>query len=177
MDTQLYAEGLNEGPTNKYIDLGIDAQYEFKQDVHQITAQASWIREKQTWDANFASGGTQNSSDTLKNFKAKVSYYFDNYVGGTLGYFQTTGSADAILYAPSPVEGSSTAKPDSRGFMMEVSLTPLKWIETRIPAEAFRIGLQYVMYDKFNGKKDNYDGFGRSASDNNTLYLYGWLSF
>ena len=34
-----------------------------------------------------------------------------------------------------------------------------------------------VAYDKFNGAKLNYDGFGRRASDNNVLYLMGWLAF
>lgn len=177
MSTQLFAEGLSEGPTNKFTDLGIDAQYEFKKDTHQITAHASWIHEKQTWDADFASGDTENVSDTLNNFKAKVSYYFNNYIGGTLGYFQTTGSTNTDLYTPEPVEGSNTGKPNSRGLVMEVDFTPLELIQTSFPSEIFRMGLQYVMYDKFNGSKDNYDGFGRNASDNNTLYLYGWLSF
>jgi hypothetical protein len=33
------------------------------------------------------------------------------------------------------------------------------------------------MYSKFNGASNNYDGFGRNASDNNTFYLLGWLMF
>ncbi|OQW94475.1 MAG: hypothetical protein BWK79_05795 [Beggiatoa sp. IS2] len=177
MSTSLYAEGLSEGPSNKYSDIGVDAQYEFKKDTHEITASASWIREKQTWNADFASGNTEEISDTLKNFKAKISYYFNHYVGGTLGYFQTTGSTNAELYAPDPVEGSNAGKPNSSGFVMEVGFTPLELLKTGFSSEIFRVGLQYVMYDEFNGSKDNYDGFGRNASDNNTLYLYGWLAF
>jgi len=33
------------------------------------------------------------------------------------------------------------------------------------------------MYSKFNGASSNYDGANRNASDNNTLYLLGWLNF
>jgi hypothetical protein len=29
----------------------------------------------------------------------------------------------------------------------------------------------------FNGGNTNYDGFGRSASDNNSFFLYTWLAF
>jgi hypothetical protein len=40
-----------------------------------------------------------------------------------------------------------------------------------------RISLQYTMYSKFNGASSNYDGSGRNASANNTLYLQAWLMF
>ena len=40
-----------------------------------------------------------------------------------------------------------------------------------------RVGVQYSMFDKFNGGKNNYDGFGRNAKDNNTVFVYLWTSF
>ena len=46
----------------------------------------------------------------------------------------------------------------------------LPWLNTRFTA-------QYVAYTKFNGASSNYDGSGRGASDNNTLYLLAWLVF
>jgi hypothetical protein len=30
---------------------------------------------------------------------------------------------------------------------------------------------------RYNGGSGNYDGFGRSASDNNSLFVYTWLAF
>ena len=39
------------------------------------------------------------------------------------------------------------------------------------------MGMSYVAYQKFNGAKTNYDGSGRNASDNNTLYVLVWLMF
>jgi hypothetical protein len=39
-----------------------------------------------------------------------------------------------------------------------------------------RVGLQYTVYTKYDGASTNYDGTGRNASDNNTLYLFLWLA-
>src|SRR6266404_4219031 len=35
-----------------------------------------------------------------------------------------------------------------------------------------RVGLQYTVYTTYDGASTNYDGTGRNASDNNTLYLF-----
>jgi hypothetical protein len=40
-----------------------------------------------------------------------------------------------------------------------------------------RLGIQYTGYTRFDGGTSNYDGTGRSASDNNTLFLFYWLAF
>ena len=40
-----------------------------------------------------------------------------------------------------------------------------------------KFGLQYVHYNKFNGAASNYDGAGRNAGDNNTIFAYAWLAF
>jgi hypothetical protein len=34
-----------------------------------------------------------------------------------------------------------------------------------------------VIYDRFNGSRRNFDGAGRNARDNNTLYLEAWFAF
>jgi hypothetical protein len=46
------------------------------------------------------------------------------------------------------------------------------WAE---PWVNFRLGLQYTGYLKFNGGTSNYDGDGRSAHQNNSLFLYYWI--
>jgi hypothetical protein len=35
-----------------------------------------------------------------------------------------------------------------------------------------KLGIQYTLYTQFNGGTNNYDGFGRNASGNNTLLLF-----
>jgi hypothetical protein len=42
--------------------------------------------------------------------------------------------------------------------------------------QTVRVGFQYTVYTKYDGASTNYDGTGRNASDNNTLYLFAWLA-
>ena len=100
-----------------------------------------------------------------------LNYYYRSPlgdIGGSMGYFSTTGETDSLLYSSSPVDGSRTGSPDSDGFILEVGYRP--WDMTKI-------SVQYILYNKFNGASSNYDGFGRNASDNNTLYVVIWQMF
>ena len=75
---------------------------------------------------------------------------------------------DAGLYAPASVFGSSNGKPNTNGFILELDYLPL---------QNLRLMLQYYDYNKFNGATSNYDGSGRSAKDNNTLFLNTWYVY
>jgi hypothetical protein len=46
-----------------------------------------------------------------------------------------------------------------------------------MPIQYLRVGAQYTAYIRFNGASTNYDGFGRNARDNNSLFLYTWLAY
>jgi hypothetical protein len=46
-----------------------------------------------------------------------------------------------------------------------------------LPLQNIKLGVRYTRYDKFNGDSANYDGMGRNAGDNNTIFLYGWFLF
>lgn len=167
MSAALYPEGIT-GLWNRFTDLGFDAQYERAVGQGSLTLHGSWIHERQTLDAAFAAGDAENSFNTLDAVKVNGVFYTPNRIGGSVGYFSTTGSSDANLYAPSPVSGFAANSPNSNGWTGELNLMP--WLNTRF-------GVQYVLYTKFNGGKTGYDGSGRSASDNNTLYFYTWLVF
>src|SRR5213076_732012 len=86
----------------------------------------------------------------------------------TLEPFVTRGTSDTLLYAAAPVSGSRTGSPNNDGLVAEVDVMP--W-------QNLRLQFQYVAYGKFNGSSSNYDGFGRRASDNNTLYILTWLLY
>jgi hypothetical protein len=157
------------GPTDRFRDAGIDAQYQYITDRHRFSAQLNWIKEKQTLDGTFAAGGSSNLSNTLREFKGKLTYYFGGKYGATFGYFRTTGDTDDGLYnTGEPVTGSITGSPKSSGYVFE-----LNWL----PRREVRLTVQYTAYQDFNGSSSNYDGFGRNAKDNNTLYLLGWIMF
>ena len=134
---------------------------------------STYIHEDQKLDASVLSG--TNQSNSLKTFKLAGEYSYQRTIGGSLGYFSTTGSADSVLYpsqdstgAPIPAGGSLANKPDSRGYVGEINYLP--FLNTKLQ-------LQYIHYSKFNGLSNNYDGAGRNASDNDTLYLLGWINF
>ena len=157
------------GLTDKFRDLGVDAQYQYITDAHRVGGQIAYIREKQNLDGTFAAEGSSNPSNRLDSLSAKVSYYYLTKYGVTLGYQRVHGDADAGLYSTGDaVVGSVNGRPDSSAFIVE-----LNWL----PWRDRRISLQYTAYQKFNGSRTNYDGFGRNAKDNNTLYLVAWFPF
>jgi hypothetical protein len=161
-----------QGPVDQFTDTAADLQYQFIGEDHLFTALATYIHESQKFDASFLNGAAQNSSDTLKTLKLAGEYSYQRTIGGSLGFFNTTGSTDALLYPGDPVAlqvvGSVANKPDSRGYVAEVNYLP--WLNIKLQ-------LQYIRYSKFNGLSNNYDGAGRNASDNDTLYLLGWVNF
>jgi hypothetical protein len=165
------------GATDRFIDHGIDAQYQYLAEPHTVSAQLNFIRERADWRASFANGGVDNPSSVLRSFKAKASYYYQRKYGATIGYFSSAGDVDCARFCLKDEEGAPVVdangqvvggKPDTRGFIYEVSYTPI---------QNFRLSAQYTAFTKFNGVKNNYNAAGRNAKDNNTLYLYGWLAF
>ena len=155
------------GPTDRYRDVAIDAQYQYVTDRHRFSAQLNYINENQSLDATYGAGGASNPTDTLRTFKSKVTYYYDQQYGTTVQYFRTTGSVDNGLYnTGEPVTGSASGSPKNSGVVAEFD-----WL----PRRDLRLMLQYTAYKTFNGASSNYDGFGRNAKDNNTLYFVLWL--
>lgn len=156
--------------SDKYSDVALDSQYQYIGDEHIFSVQTTYIKETQSLDATFAGGvGSANSSNDLKTFRLGTSYYYQRTFGGALGYFSTMGSTDAVLYpAGTAVSGFANGSPNSNGWVGELDYLP--W-------QNVKLALQYTTYHKFNGASSNYDGSGRDASDNNTLYVLGWFNF
>lgn len=166
-----YPGGYTHGPTDRFTDLALDAEYEYIAGNHIFTVETTWIHEKQNWNASYALGTSANPTDTLQTYRIDANYYYRSSYGtfgGTVGYFNTFGDKDALLYSPAPVVGSRTGSPDSDGFILQADYLP--W-------QNIKFLLQYTIYNRFNGSSSNYDGFGRSASDNDTLYLAAWMPF
>jgi hypothetical protein len=72
------------------------------------------------------------------------------------------------LYAPAPVTGSLLNSPNSNGFIGQAGFWPLQNVE---------LSAAYTAYTKFNGASHDYDGSGRDASANNSIYVALWLNF
>jgi hypothetical protein len=161
--------------TDKYTDLGADAQYQYMGDDNIVTLRAVYVNERQKRDASVANGLSANSTDTLNTFRAQASlaHNKDNRIVLTGGYFNTWGSSDSILYG----DNATTFSPDSDGWIAELAYIPFGTSSSPLwPWFNARVGLQYVWYNKFNGASTNYDGKGTNASDNNTLFAYLWVA-
>ena len=155
-------------------DIGFDAQLQKAEGRSDFTAMASVIHEHAKWNASESLGNTANGSGSLTAFKLSADYLWDKTYGFAAQYFSTTGTADALAY-PS----SQTGSPNSDGYVLQANYLPLNkgtgpafW-----PRSNVKFSLQYVMYNRFDGSKANVDGAGRSARDNNTLYLEAWIVF
>ncbi len=205
MIAHVYDSGSDTADPNnlgRFRNVGVDAQYQYLLDPHALTVQMAYMRQKQFYSANTLAGdpspyflpdGTTpvaayNASDTSNIFRTKLTYVYQAKYGGSLSFFNSTGSTNTLnqsagfdsngqITSTDPlstgisstrVTGNLSGNPATRGFTYEAFWTPEQHV---------RVGAQYTAYSKFNGAKDNYDGFGRNASDNDTLFLYVWGAY
>lgn len=178
LSTSTFPGGDTSLGANHFTDVGVDAEYQYIHAKQYASLEASYITESQDWSASYPVGDTANKNDRLNSFNLKGSYMYDQKYEGSVGFFNITGSNDPGLYAPDPVDGSANGSPDSRGFIFEFDYMPWNygspWPYSTL---GLKLGIQYTVFTKFNGGTSNYDGFGRNASDNNTLFLFAWFMF
>jgi hypothetical protein len=168
----LQGTAFDTGRTNDYQDIGVDASYQFTGDgsnIYQVNA--IYTNEHQSLNAT-SFLHLSNPSDMFNDFRVDASYYWQNLIGGTVQVFDTWGSNDPLLYA-----GNFTHSPDSTGLVFQLDGTPFGANPSALGTRFnLRAGLQYTVYTKFNGASSNFNGLGRSASDNDALRLFLWLA-
>ena len=159
--------------TDHYTDLGLDAAYQFTGDpVNSFTVNARYTHENQNLAASSLLGMAASPQNQLDDLRIDASYYWKNMVGGSVGAFDTLGSADALVYG-----ANRTFKPDSSGFVLQVDYTPFGGTGAPLGGRFnMRIGAQYFIYTRFNGAGSNFDGIGHNASDNNAFRLFTWFA-
>jgi hypothetical protein len=157
-----------------YTDYAFDVGYQFLGDgTHRVSAQAIYIHEDQQLDATSAmtGPGLQNTFH-LAQINANVAYWYQNTYGLTLGWTRTWGSANPLQVT------SANDKPNSNAFIVEADWVLFGKADSFYnPFVNLKLGVQYTAYTQFDGGTSNFDGNGRSASDNNTLLLFAWLAF
>jgi hypothetical protein len=163
------------GFTDGYTDAGVDGSYQ-KPLAHGdlLSFNARYTHEWQSRDAScaLAEADTSCTDNHLDDVRADVSYYWRSKIGGSVQVFNTSGDANPFLYPD-----SRKFRPDSTGFVFQIDGTPFG--DRAQPARRLnlRLGLQYVLYTRFNGAGSNFDGAGANASDNDSLRVFGWLAF
>lgn len=158
---------------DRYTDFGFDATYQYAgTGRHVLAANVSLIHERQ----QLAAGESDAVNNSLQTFNADLTYAFQRTWVGAVSVFSTSGTTNTALNSPAPLSGSATGSPDSRGYSLQAEYIPFGKLNSYArPWLNVRVGLQYVAYTKFNGADSNYDGFGRSAGDNNTTFAYFWV--
>ncbi|HLH96168.1 MAG TPA: cytochrome C [Xanthobacteraceae bacterium] len=161
-DTSTFAQ------TDKFTDIGFDAQYQYQGDNYWLTLRGSYIHEFQQLDSTFSQGGSANLNNDVNSLhlQASFAYGLDNRIVLTGQYFNVWGSSDPILYSGL----ASGFSPNSDGFIAEIAYIPFS--ASKAPGWPWgnvRIGLDYTFYNKF-------DGTTVGASANNTLFLHLWFA-
>ena len=169
--------GLEDG----YTDYAFDFQYDriipqFHGDV--LSVRGTYIRENSSLVATATSLTDPLVQHHLNTIQANAEYHFGDKYSATFGWFDVDGKPDFLLYSSAtttggvttipPVSGSANGDPRSSGYLANVSWWPVQNIG---------LSIQYTGYTRFNGAATNYDGNGRSASANNTLYLVARFVF
>ena len=150
-----YLTGIS-GALDKFVDVGVDLQYERILPFGNFSFHTSYTSETETRDLS------AEVNYNFQSFKMDGNMFFKNGMGGTIGYFNNTGSPDIANFP------NGDNRPNSSGFIFQIEYLP--WYNTKFAA-------QYVSYQKFDGSSTNYNGLGRNAVDNNTIYLMAWLCF
>jgi hypothetical protein len=153
---------LQNAPTDRFLDMGLDSEYQFIDDENQVSIDARWIHENQNLDASYSAGFATNKSDQFDSADLTASYYWHRKLGASLSFFNISGSNDPLYL------GTVSGNSNSSWGTAEIDFVP--WLNVKL-------GLQYTVFMRFDGASTNYDGAGRNASDNNLLYGFLWVAF
>jgi hypothetical protein len=142
---------------SQFSSQGFDAQYQYLLDPHTVTAQLAYMKTEHSYsDAMNATLPNPGISDTNTTTRAKLTYTYQAKYGGSLSAFNSTGTTN------------NQSDPSISGMTYEAFF---------IPKQNVRIGAQYTTYSTYQGASSNYDGAGRNASDNNSMFLYVWFAY
>ncbi|MGD0366163.1 MAG: hypothetical protein ABSA94_01800 [Acidobacteriaceae bacterium] len=160
--------GAVTGPEDSYTDFGPDFQYDHTLGKDVISVRGAFARENSALVASQSGGAADLIAHHLNSGNANAEYHFGNRYSAIFGGFVTSGTSDIALFAPAAITGSANGSPRNAGYIANFSFWPMQNLD---------LAAQYTAYTRFNGAATNYDGAGRNASDNNTVYLLARFVF
>lgn len=158
---------------DRYTDLGVDFNYQYLANpAHIYEFKTSYIHEDQKLAMTDAS-----PNQRLGFFGLNGIYTFDQTWSASFAFNHIYGKKDVVLYSNSPM-----ARPNSEYYTFGLDYIPFgkqaaagdTYLNSYLNV---RFSLQYIYYARIDGGNKNYDGSGRNAIDNNTLYFNTWLVF
>lgn len=156
------------GPLDTYTDTAFDFQFEMPRGADTVTLHGNYIGENSDLLGSVAAGLASTAKHQLDAFRLDGIYHFGNRFTTGLGWFDDSGTSDPLLYKTTAVTGSANGSPANSGLLAQAGYWPVQNIE---------LLAQYTYYQKFDGAHTNYNGVGRNAADNNTVYLLLWFVF
>ena len=171
----------SSGFTDEYTDLGLDGSWvKTFESGDQLSTNLRYVHETANLRASCALGmiGDEEGNDPgcghyhMGEVRGTVGYSWRGLVGASLSGFSITGSANPNVF------GGANGKPDSNGLTGQLDFTP--WGNGKSPLGPrfnARIGMQYTLYGKFNGRHRNWDDAGANATDNNAFRVFTWIAF
>jgi hypothetical protein len=183
-----YSNGIG---TNSYVEYNADTNYSYMMDDNNmLMAMAKYTHDTMKMDASQGQGWASNTSNYLDSVMMMGMWTYKQTYNLSVGWNYMKGSADTLLYngaartdfSPdnpvNPVFGSANGSPNTNSFLFEADYIPFgKGTSMTDPYLNIRLSMQYWAYTQFNGASSNYDGAGRNAAGNNTLYFVGNVMF
>ena len=167
-----YVAGTINGPTDQFLDVAADSQFQYITGKQAFSVQANFTHESQSWQASFPLGLASNRADTLNTATLTASELLFQKYGVTESFNTIYGSSDTALY------GNANGKPNTDSWTTELDYYPFnnggpKWL----PWLNAKIFVENTLYPTFNGLARNYDGAGTNAQANDTFFTGIWLAF
>lgn len=166
------------GFSDRYTDWGVDTSWlKALNKSDSLTANFRFEHERGDLRASCALALIGDGSNvgcarySLNEWRAALHYVWHGRVGVTVSPFATSGSRNFDLYG-------GNGRPDSNGVLGQIDFTPWGAGNSPLgPRVNARVGVQYTLYGKFNGRRHNYDLSGANAADNNALRVFTWIAF
>jgi hypothetical protein len=171
---------------NSYEDFMISNGYQYIGDdfINVFTVDGFYDYEHQKLDGSSSiinpNYSSSRAANRLSEFKEWATYYYQETYGGTIAFDKIWGNRNDLLYntGANDTTGSIKGSPNTTAWTFEADWVPFGKEDSFLhPFLNWKLGLQYTLYTQFNGSGRNYDGYGRNASDNNTLLLFLWTVF
>jgi len=184
--TPFYTSGFG---TDTYEEYNFDANYSYMLDSdNMLMAMAKYTYDSMQMSASNGMGYANNTSNYLNSVMVMGMWTYKQTYNLAVGWNNISGSSDLALYngasayagggAINPITGSNNGSPNTNSFLFELDYVPFGKASYKTdPYINLRLSMQYWVYTQFNGSTYNYDGAGRNADANNTLYFVGNLMF
>lgn len=179
LTASIYPDRDSTLPADDFTDLVIDAGYQWLGDRKNIfTVQGAYTYEWQDLKGSYGLGDVEKRKNDLQSITLDGTYVYDQTYEATVGLSTIWGGRDSYVFVPDPVEGSRTGKPDTTSLSLEGAWTPFgKEASWGAPYVNVKLGMRYTHDFTFNGASNDYDGYGRDASDNDAILGFLWTAF